>query len=310
VKGIRAARRWVHKLVGDPDVVRASRLGLVIGLWIVMAAMAVRATVYYLVGGGLGLDAHTYWTAGHLTNPYQAGPGARDAYLYSPAFLQLIGPLTRLPWPVFEAVWLTIAVVAGLWLFERVPWRWRGPVMLMAVPQLCLSNVYAVLGVCIVVGLRSPAVWAFPLLTKVTGAAPGYAWFVGRGEWGKAARAAGFAVVVVGISYISNPGLWRDWITFLGVHQSQGHAVVARTVAAVLIGFVAGRYRIAWLLPLAVMVSITMAGGGLGLGGQMNSPFAMVAITVATYWRTRDNHTFSGQLSGTSAAETKSSVQA
>ena len=51
---------------------------------------------------GFGYDSHAYWVAaqdlGHL---YERPPLARDAYLYSPAFVVLLWPLAQLPWPIF-----------------------------------------------------------------------------------------------------------------------------------------------------------------------------------------------------------------
>ena len=47
-------------------------------------------------------DAHAYWTAwqgGMYDTPWLVN----GAYSYSPAFAQLIWPLTLLPWPVFAA---------------------------------------------------------------------------------------------------------------------------------------------------------------------------------------------------------------
>ena len=43
-----------------------------------------------------------------------------EAYVYSPAFAQLIYPLTLLPWEVFAALWTGLAIAILFWM--RVPW--------------------------------------------------------------------------------------------------------------------------------------------------------------------------------------------
>ena len=58
------------------------------------------------------LDMHTYWATGAgfdygASNPYEIG-----AYLYAPAFAQVISPLTTLPWPWFAALWTAVSVAA------------------------------------------------------------------------------------------------------------------------------------------------------------------------------------------------------
>jgi hypothetical protein len=72
---------------------RAGVLQVAAGLW----------AIFYLVvaiGGGAGYDSHAYWLT-RRGSRYLAAPGRHDAYLYSPAFAQVIRPLTLLPWPVF-----------------------------------------------------------------------------------------------------------------------------------------------------------------------------------------------------------------
>src|SRR5919106_4855507 len=57
-------------------------------------------------------DARAYWLA-DWTDPYAiSGEGETNAYLYSPAFLQLIGPLLALPYEWFGVAWVAITALA------------------------------------------------------------------------------------------------------------------------------------------------------------------------------------------------------
>ena len=44
-----------------------------------------------------------------------AGAGVLGAYLYSPAFAQLVTPLVALPWNVFLAIWTAMLLAAYGW---------------------------------------------------------------------------------------------------------------------------------------------------------------------------------------------------
>ncbi len=191
-----------------------------------MALIAAHALLYYVPGGGVGMDAHAYWLAGHVSHPYQAGPGEMDAYLYSPLFLQIVRPLTWLPWHVFLALWLSLEASAYWWLLRKAPWRWRVPGLLMAVPELVLGNIYAFIGVSIVMGLRYPAAWAFPLLTKDH---PGRArtspgWLAaGSGDALSPPPPQGRSVGMMAVSLRdSNHVFGEEWIGFLADHSGGG----------------------------------------------------------------------------------------
>ncbi len=66
----------------------------------------------------------------------------------------------------------------------------------------------------IVIGFRYPAVWAFPLLTKV---APGIGllWFLVRREWRNLAIALTVTIAVAAVSALLAPELWRGWYDLL-----------------------------------------------------------------------------------------------
>ena len=153
-----------------------------------------------LVGGQGFLDAHAYWATdlGHL---YQgAVVGGRDAYLYSPAFAQLIWPLTQVPFPVFAAFWFVAEGAGLLWLLRPLPWSWQVPFLLLASPELVSGNIHVFLAVAIVLGFRYPAAWAAVLLTKVTPGI-GLLWFAVRREWRSLAIALAATVVIAAVSF-------------------------------------------------------------------------------------------------------------
>jgi len=219
-------------------------LGLLVALvaWFVIIAMAEPFGRAY----GSGQEARSYW-APTLTRPYaNADWTTPSAYVYSPAFLQLVAPISALPWQAFMAVWGGILLAAVRFL--------TGPRLLAAGIALAFVEVYGgnislLLAAAIVVGFRWPAAWAFVLLTKVT---PGVAllWFVVRREWRNLAIALAATAIVVLVSAISMPTAWREWVDVL-VHISNRDG----TWAAVPIPFVVR-------LPIAIAVVVWGASTG------------------------------------------------
>lgn len=152
-------------------------------------------------------DAHAYFVG-----RYGGTLGGDDAYLYAPAFSQLVEPLRWLGWDGFRQVWRGLEVGAlalmagsftGLLLFVR-------PVAI----EVNIGNIHALLGLAIVAGFRWPWTWAFVLLTKVTPGV-GLLWFVVRREWRKAAIAFGATAAIVVVSFALSPGDWFAWFRVL-----------------------------------------------------------------------------------------------
>jgi hypothetical protein len=168
---------------------------------------------------GTGQDARCYWQA-TLADPYlHSDWNDPIAYVYSPAFLQLVSPLTALPWQAFMTAWTAILLVAVRFL--------TGPRLLaaglifpFAAMEVAGGNVSLLLAVAIVIGFRWPAAWAIVLLTKITPGI-GLLWFAVRREWRSLAIALGATAVVALISFAILPDQWRAWID-----------VVIRNVAA------------------------------------------------------------------------------
>lgn len=161
---------------------------------------------------GTGMDAISYW-ANHLDAPYANSDWTKpEAYVYSPAFLQLVAPLAQLPWVAFLGVWTAILLVAVRFL--------TGPRLfafgaLLAAMELAGGNISLLLAAAMVIGFRWPAAWAFVLLTKVTPGV-GLLWFVVRREWRQLGIALGATAAVIAVSAVFMPGAWIEWIHLLG----------------------------------------------------------------------------------------------
>lgn len=198
------------------------------------------------VSGPLGVmvDAEAYYTAS-MSDPYaNSVPGAQGAYLYSPAFLQLIAPLRLLPESLFMSAWTALHLAAIAWL---APWLAIFPPV---IDDVVRGNINTFLALSLVVGLRYPTAWSFGVLTKVVPGV-GAAWHLYRREWRACVIAAGATVgVVVASVVLGGVAPWRDWIEFL-TGLSGGGLWVRLPVALAVIGLAAWRWT--WLLPIGVL---------------------------------------------------------
>lgn len=191
------------------DVTSATRTGIWVGLPFLLVAYFSSFPL-----DKVGWDAHAYWNAWHI-GLYTLAPGELDAYLYSPAFAEAIWPLTLLPFWAFFALWSALTTASLWWLLKPVRLGWRLPLLAVAWALAILpGNVYAFMPVAAALGLRFPAVWAFPILTKVTPGV-GVLWFAARKEWRQLAVALGTTSGVIVVSAVIAPHLWADWLHFL-----------------------------------------------------------------------------------------------
>jgi hypothetical protein len=207
-------------------------------------------------------DLHAYWiTRGGLDYASHAA-GPAGTYLYSPAFAQAIRPLTLLPLPIFAAMWTAIAPALLLWLVGR-----RAlliaiiPPVLITLVQGQLDLAYAAVAV---VGLRWPAAWALPLLTKVTPGI-GVVWFLVRREWRALSMAVGATGLIAAVSFVIDPGAWAGWIELL--LRTQGPVadpnlvyvpiplIVRAPIALVVIAWGAWTNR-RWTVPVAMTLAM------------------------------------------------------
>ena len=208
----------------------------------------------------LGADARTYWGA-PLDNPYP-GPqlGLPGAYLYPPPFIQALSPLRLLPFEVFHALWALIGAGALVFLVGPVGAALAITFLPFVFRDLLVGNIHLMLAAAIVIGLRHPAAWAFPILTKITPGV-GVLWFLARREWRSAVIAVGTAAIIAAVSFALAPDLWFEWLGRMrGDTGTAGDTylmvLVTRLGAAALLVVVAGLIGRAWLIPIAVLVSL------------------------------------------------------
>jgi hypothetical protein len=230
----------------------------VAGVWVFAAAMALLSLYRSGTGAGFGMDAHAYYLAGQRGDLYGWPDGSSYGYLYSPVFAQIIKPLTLLPWPAFEALWIGAEAIAYAWLLWPLPLRWRALAYLFLVPALCLGNIFGALGVALVLSMRQrPVLWAYPLLTKVVPAGVGFVWYAARGEWRNLARVAGATVALVAVSAAIQPQLWIDWISFLVSTSGRESWRLVQLPLALALSAYAARTNRAWLLAVAFCLTLT-----------------------------------------------------
>ena len=210
---------------------------------------------------GTGQDARCYYQA-TLADPYLHSEWNDPiAYVYSPAFLQLVSPLTALPWQAFMAVWTALLIGAVRFL--------TGPRLLAAgllfpftAMEVAGGNVSLLLAVAIVLGFRWPATWALVLLTKITPGI-GLLWFAVRGEWRSLAIALGATAAIAAVSYVIIPDAWPRWVEVIVANAGKGGTwasvpiplldPAARSVALVVWG---ARTDRRWTVPVASMLAL------------------------------------------------------
>jgi hypothetical protein len=208
---------------------------------------------------GTGQDARCYWLPS-LLDPYAHSVWTNPiAYVYSPAFLQLVSPLTRLPWQAFLAVWTLILLLAVRFL--------TGPRLLAAgvvfgAMELAGGNISLLLAAAIVLGFRWPAAWSFLLLTKVTPGI-GLLWFAFRREWRSLGIALGVTAAVIAGSALMLPNAWPEWIDVLVRNGSRDGTWAALPIALwirlpIAIAVVAwgARTNRRWAVPVASMIAL------------------------------------------------------
>ena len=208
---------------------------------------------------GTGHDARPYWAAA-VSYPYaNAGVGAYGAYLYSPAFLQVLAPIRALPWTAFLACWEAILLVATAALSGPVL---LAPVVLVALPELWGGNVTILLALAVVLGFHWPATWSFVLLTKVTPGV-GLLWFATRREWRSLGIALGATAAIVALSALFAADAWFGWIRELA--ENVGRPVTSgsfpfplllRLPIAVVVVVWGARTDRRWTVPVACLLAL------------------------------------------------------
>lgn len=269
----RARARWGPRLPSAET--RYELLGLV-AAFVMWSAIVVLAEPYGRQWG-TGQDAYCYYQA-TLTDPYARSDWTSPiAYVYSPAFIQLVAPLTRLPWQAFIAVWTLILLVGVRFLTGP---RLFALGVIFAAMELAGGNIEILIAVAMVVGFRWPAAWGFVLLTKVTPGI-GLLWFAVRREWNELATALVATGMIVAASAVFMPGAWSEWFTVLstvsgrdGTWAAVPIPLMARLpVAAAIVVWGATTNR-RWTVPVAGMVALPALWYGA---------FSMLLATIALH---------------------------
>lgn len=244
-------RRW-------PPVIRAVTAGLATAGVVYIALVWLRIAPYAepVPDYGPMFDARGFWIAwegGLYDIPWRTN----EAYVYSPAFAQILWPFTLLPWPVFAAGWTLAAIGCLFWM--RVPWMLAFPGV---IDDILRGNIHVFLAAAIVLGLRYPAAWGFGILTKVTPGI-GLLWFAVRRQWRQLAIGLAVPAVIAGVSFALSAPLWLEWFDLLAANAGETARIqviplpllVRLPIAAGLVAFGAWTNR-AWLVPIGVMVGL------------------------------------------------------
>jgi hypothetical protein len=218
-----------------------------------------RAFVYYVVQGihpwtFVGIDARAYWRV-DLAHPYaSSGVGEYSTYLYSPAFAQFLSPSYVLPFEAFFVLWTAASIAVLYWLVR--PWPWA--LLILFLPwtyELFVGQVHLFIAAAIVLGFRSPWLWAFNLFTKVTPGV-GLLWFLVRREWRSLSIALGVTAVIAAVSFLLSPSAWFDWISFLRGSTGSGELLYPRIALAALIVVAGALTDRRWTVPIAVWLAL------------------------------------------------------
>jgi hypothetical protein len=222
---------------------------------------------------GTGQDARCYYQA-TLANPYlHSDWNDPIAYVYSPAFLQLVSPLTALPWQAFMAAWTAVLIAAVRFL--------TGPRLLVAglvfpftAMEIAGGNISLLLAAAIVLGFRWPWTWSLVLLTKITPGI-GLLWFAVRREWRALAIALGATALIAAVSFVVLPDQWRSWVDVVvrnvaagknGTWASVPVPLLIRLPIAVAIVVWGARTDRRWTVPVASMLALpALWYGGLSM---------------------------------------------
>ena len=240
----------------NPLVLRLARDG-----YVALAAAFLALRLFQVKPWDQSVDAYAYWATAHGAM-YGQFAGVLGAYLYSPAFAQLLTPIAILPWPLFVTLWSALNL-AALWYLLG---RWSLPSMLfLPIPfEIVSGNVHLLYAAAIVLGFRASAAWALMLLTKVTPGI-GVLWFAVRREWRALAVALGVTAALAAVSLLLDQSAWRTWLDILRTSSSTPAqtpgwflpvALAVRLPIAAAVVVLAAWFRRPWLLPIAVVLAM------------------------------------------------------
>jgi hypothetical protein len=237
-----------------------------VGIWILVMAFGEPWSRFLITGQ----DARCYWVPG-FDAPYALSEWtAPIAYVYSPAFLQLLAPLKVLTWEPFLGIWTVLLLLAVRFLSGP---RLFALALVVAVPELIGGNIHLLVAVAIVIGFRYPAAWSLILLTKVTPGI-GLLWFAVRREWRSLGIALGATAGIVVVSLAIDPRAWLEWLGVIGASVGKTSGTWAALpislwlrlpIAAAVVVWGARTDR-RWAVPVAAMLALpALWYGGLAI---------------------------------------------
>ncbi len=250
------AWRHRHEVVG---------LALVAAIWVAIVVFSEPFGRLW----GTGQDAYCYWFPS-LDDPYARSDWTDPiAYVYSPAFLQLLEPIRALPWQAYVAAWTAILLAAVFVLTGR---KWFAAGVVLGLMELAGGNIHLLLAAAMVLGFRWPAAWALVLLTKITPGI-GLLWFVVRGEWRQLFLALGATALIVAVSFALMPDAWVQWAGVLtrvagrdGTWAAVPIPFIVRLPFAVALVVWGARTNRRWTVPVAGMLALpALWYGGLAM---------------------------------------------
>ena len=235
-------------------------------IYIVVAVVFVGLRLFAIEPWADSVDAYAYWTTRDGDFYDEATTGRIGAYLYSPAFAQILTPLVLLPLELFTAIWTAINLAALWWLLGRLA---LPSLVFLPIPfEIISGNVHLLYAVAIVVGFRYAGSWAVMLLTKVTPGL-GVLWFLVRRQWRASAIAIGATAAIAFASFVIDQRSWQTWIELLRADAADaGQAafdtpgwylpvpLVPRLVVAAILVVVGALTDRRWLVPFAVVVAL------------------------------------------------------
>ncbi len=238
--------------------------------------------IAYAVGGfAKPVDAIYYWDAGTSTSLYPVDWAEfhQGHLFYPPPVAQLSTLLQPLGWHLF-VITLMVATFGAFWFCAR---NWSLPLVCLGIPYYLgfgpeapatllgyalLGNVQWILAALSVLALRHPIAYAGLALTKVT-TAVGWLWPLARGDWRGAAIGAGATLAVAAISFVAAPGLWLDFIGFVGRNMTMTNPPLptfpvpfgVRIVIAIGLVLWSARRGHRWCVPIAAGLALPVIWG-------------------------------------------------
>ncbi len=235
-------------------------------IWIVVWAFGEPWSKFLVAGQ----DARCYWVPGYDAPYALSAWTAPIAYVYSPAFLQLLAPLRVLAWEPFLGLWTILLLLAVRFLSGP---RLFALALLLAAPEVIGGNIHLLIAVAIVVGFRYPAAWSLILLTKITPGI-GLLWFAVRREWHALLIALGATAAIAVVSLAIDPHAWFEWVGVVAASAGKTSGTWAalpiplliRLPFAVILVVWGARTDRRWVVPVAAMVALpALWYGGLAI---------------------------------------------